>query len=117
VLVASGCNFVIAISVTADMEKEFAKNRPDTPTSKMKSASVVKTILRTYLVQNVNMNSVGVAPADFVIQPDVTEFDLAEFTRADEMSAIGEKATLESISKLKELLAQVDTSLFADDES
>ncbi len=32
------------------------------------------------------MNSVGVQPADFVIAPDVTSFDISEFTRADEMA-------------------------------
>jgi predicted acylesterase/phospholipase RssA len=33
VLVRSGCNFVIAVSVTARLEPEFAHNRPDTPRS------------------------------------------------------------------------------------
>jgi len=115
VLVANGCNFVIAVSVTASMEQEFAKNRPDTPTSQMKPASAIKTILRTYVVQNVNMNSVGVAPADFVIQPDVTQFDITEFTRADEMAAIGKQTALESMPRLKELLAHYDKQLFASD--
>ena len=111
-LVANGCNFVIAVSVTAGMEQEFASNRPDTPTEKMKPASSIKTILRTYIVQHVNMNSVGVAPADFVIQPDVTGFDVTEFTRADEMATIGEETTIECLPKLKEMLARFDDKLF-----
>ena len=114
-LVANGCNFVIAASVTASLEPQFAKNRPDTPTENMKSASAIKTILRTYVVQNVNMNSVGVAPADFVIQPDVTGFDITEFTRADEMADIGAKTTQEAIPKLKEYLADFDKELFGSD--
>ncbi len=113
VLVSNGCNFVIAVSVTAKMEQEFAGNHPDTPTSKMKSASTLQTIMRTYLVQSVNMHSVGVEPADFVIEPDVTDFDSTEFMRADEMAAIGEKTTLDSIPQIKHLLAQVDNQLFA----
>ena len=112
-LVAKGCNFVIAASVTAQIKTEFASNRPDTPTSKMKSASVLQTILRTYIVQNVNMNSVGVKPADFVIQPDTSEFAATEFNRADEMAAIGRKTTLESMPALKQLLSRVDDKLFA----
>jgi predicted acylesterase/phospholipase RssA len=112
VLVSKGCNFVIAVSVTAQMKAEFASNRPDTPTSNMKSASMLQTIMRTYIVQNVNMNSVGVQPADFVIQPDVNEFDITEFTRAAEMSAIGESTTHEAIPKLKQLLSRVDANLF-----
>jgi predicted acylesterase/phospholipase RssA len=39
VLVSRGCNFVIAVSVTAKMEHEFARNRPDTPSEKMRSPS------------------------------------------------------------------------------
>ncbi len=112
VLVASGCNIVIAVSVTAGVEKEFASNRPDTPTEKMKNASSLKTILRTYIVQNVNMNSVGVAPADLVIQPDVTAFDITEFTRADEMAVIGEQATLKSLPRLRSLLSRIDDKLY-----
>lgn len=36
VLVSMGCNFVIAVSVTAKMEYEFARNRPDTPLERMR---------------------------------------------------------------------------------
>ena len=111
-LVAKGCNFVIAVSVTAKIKQEFAKNGPDTTTAKMKSASVLETIMRTYVVQNVNMNSVGVQPADFVIQPDVRDFDITEFSRADEMSVIGAKIARESLPKLKQLLSRVDDNLF-----
>ena len=113
-LVAKGCNFVIAVSVTAKIKQEFAKNGPDTLTAKMKSASVLETIMRTYVVQNVNMNSVGVQPADFVIQPDVRDVDVTEFSRADEMSTIGAQTTRESLPQLKQLLSRVDSKLFAD---
>lgn len=111
-LVAKGCNFVIAVSVTAKIKEEFASNNPSTLTAKMKSASVLETIMRTYIVQNVNMNSVGVQPADFVIQPDVRDFDITEFSRADEMSMIGAETTLEVLPKLKQLLFRIDEKLF-----
>jgi predicted acylesterase/phospholipase RssA len=112
VLVSKGCNFVIAVSVTAKVEHEFAQNRPDTPISKMKPASAIQTLLRTYLVQNANLNAIGVQPADIVIEPDATGFELTAFTRTDELSAIGEQTTLESIPRIKELLAQLDGDLF-----
>ena len=38
VLTRKGCNFVIAVSVTAKMELEFANNRPDTPAPRNVSA-------------------------------------------------------------------------------
>jgi len=112
VLVRNGCNFVIAVSVTANLEQEFAKSRPDTPTSEMSSASIMQTILRSYLVQNVNMNSVGVQPADVVIEPDLTGYGLTEFSRANELAEIGEAAALQAIPKIGELLRQVDAELF-----
>lgn len=111
-LVAKGCNFVIAVSVTSKIKQEFAKNGPNTVTEKMKSASVLETIMRTYVVQNVNMNSVGVQPADFVIAPDVKDFDLTEFSRADEMAAIGAETTMNSLPQLKQFLARLDDRLF-----
>lgn len=112
VLVNNGCNFVIAVSVTAHLEPEFARNRPDTPSSAKKSASTFQTLLRSFLVQSVNMNSVGVEPADVVIEPDVTGFELSEFSRTDELAAVGEIAALEVIPKIGLLLRQIDPELF-----
>jgi predicted acylesterase/phospholipase RssA len=112
VLVRSGCNFVIAVSVTARLEHEFAQNRPDTPTSKMTPASILQTILRSYVVQSVNMHSFGVQPADVVIEPDATGIDLSEFSRTRELAAIGEEAALKVIPEIKPLLAQLDGQLF-----
>lgn len=112
VLVENGCNFVIAVSVTAKMEKEFARNRSDTPTSQMKSASTIQTLLRSYVVQSRSINAFGVQPADYVIEPDVTAFDLTEFRRTDELAKIGEMATLEAMPKIKKLLAGLDEQLF-----
>ncbi|QEG37538.1 cyclic nucleotide-binding and patatin-like phospholipase domain-containing protein [Bythopirellula goksoeyrii] len=112
VLVAKGCNFVIAVSVTAKMESEFARNRPDTPASQMRSASTIQTILRSFQVQSTNINAIGVQPADFVIEPDVTGFELTGFTRTDELAAIGEQATTEAIPEIKNLLHRLDAELF-----
>jgi predicted acylesterase/phospholipase RssA/CRP-like cAMP-binding protein len=113
VLVSSGCNFVIAVSVTAKMEHEFARNRPDTPAGEMRSPSTLQTVLRSFLVQSVNMNSIGVHPADVVVEPDVTGFDLSEFSRTDEIAAVGEATAKLAIPKIKELLQQLDAKLFS----
>ena len=114
VLVSMGCNFVIASSVTGKMEPEFAGIRADTPTERSNTPSTLKVIMRTQLVQNVNMNAVGVQPADFVIEPDVTAFDLSDFERTDEMAMVGERETCEHILKVKQLLAKLDPQLFSE---
>jgi predicted acylesterase/phospholipase RssA len=111
VLVAKGCNFVIASSVTAKLERDFMGIR-----SNGRSAggflSTPQVIMRQNMIQHYNMNSVGVQPADFVIAPDVTSFDLSEFTRADEMALIGESTTNASVANLRRMLSRLDSKLF-----
>ena len=68
--------------------------------------------MRGHLVQSVNMNSVGVQPADMIIEPDVTGFDLAEFTRTDELATIGAETTKASIEEIRQSLAEIDNKLF-----
>jgi predicted acylesterase/phospholipase RssA/CRP-like cAMP-binding protein len=111
VLVAQGCNFVIAVSVTAKMEHEFCAIRPDSPAPR-KKPSAVQTLLRSLLVQNHSLNAFGVQPADVVIAPDVRGFDLTEFTRAEELAAIGKAAAREEIPRIQQLLARLDPQLF-----
>ena len=69
-------------------------------------------IMRQTMIQGYNMNSVGVQPADFVLAPDVTSFDISEFTRADEMARIGETTTNENVAKLRKMLNRLDSKLF-----
>ena len=72
----------------------------------------IQTILRSLLVQNYSLNAIGVQPADVVIAPDVTGFELTEFMKAKELAAIGEAAALEQIPKIRHLLTRLDPQLF-----
>src|ERR1700760_863230 len=74
--------------------------------------STIQVIMRQNMIQGFNMNSVGVQPADFVLAPDVTSFDISEFTRADEMAVIGEATTNANIAKLRTMLNKLDPQLF-----
>ena len=74
--------------------------------------ATIQVIMRQTMVQDYNMNSVGVQPADFVLAPDVTSFDISEFTRADEMARIGEATTNASVAKLRKMLNRLDAKLF-----
>jgi predicted acylesterase/phospholipase RssA len=112
VLTSRGCNFVIAVSVTAKIAREFGANTPDTPTYSMRIPSNLRTLLRTVEVQNFNRNAIGVRPADVVIEPEVIDFDLSEFMRARELFAVGEQAALGQIPRIQELLARLDPALF-----
>jgi predicted acylesterase/phospholipase RssA/CRP-like cAMP-binding protein len=112
VLVSMGCNFVIAVSVTAHIEKEFCSITAAAPSVPRKKPGVVQTLLRSLVVQSHNLNAVGVQPADAMIEPDVTGFDLTEFMRAKELAAIGEAAALEQVPKIRHLLHRLDPQLF-----
>ena len=112
VLTSQGCNFVIAVSVTAKIERQFGDNKPDTPTLSMRIPSTLQTLLRSLEVQNHSLNAIGVQPAEVVIEPDVTDFDLSEFMRARELAAVGEQAALVQIPKIQQLLARLDPVLF-----
>jgi NTE family protein len=112
VLVAKGCNFVIASSVTAKLERDFLGMRSNGNSRINCFFSTIQVIMRQNMIQSFNMNSVGVQPADFVVAPDVTSFDISEFTRADEMAVIGEKTANESIAKLRKMLSKLDSQLF-----
>ncbi len=112
VLSKNECNFIIAVSVTAKMEFEFARNRADTPLDNMRRASTIQTLLRSTLVQSYNMNSIGVEPADIVIEPDVTGFDLSDFGSTDAMAAVGGLATDDAMPKIRSLLNKLDPKLF-----
>ena len=112
VLVSMGCNFVIAISVTAKLETRFCDIKPDQSMLSRKKPGIGPTILRSLLVQNHNLNAFGVQPADVVIEPDVTGVDSAEFMRAKELAAIGEATALEQVPKIRRLLNRLDPQLF-----
>ena len=114
VLVDYGCNYVIAVSVTAKIEHEFPQNSLHASKSTMNQASTIQTIMRSLLVQNNSVNSIGMRQADAIIEPDVTQYDLTEFTLAEEMAEIGKKAALAELPNIKEQLMQLDHRLFAD---
>ena len=112
VLAAQGCNFVIAVSVTAKIDRHFGDNQPDTPTPRMRAPSTLQTLFRSLEVQNHLLNAIGVQGAEVRIEADVTGFDLSEFMRAQELAANGEQAALARIPHIKQLLARLDPDLF-----
>jgi len=112
VLVRQGCNFVIGVDVSANIEHRIGDNFPDTPTERMKTPGAVATLLRCFNVQAHNMSSVGAQPADVTIAPNVSMFDSTAFTRTPEMADIGYRATMETLPRIREFLQNLDGDLF-----
>jgi len=117
VLAAKKCNFVIASSVTAQLEKDFIDIRSKGRSRSNRFLATIPVIMRQTMIQGYRMNSVGIQPADFVVSPDVTSFDISEFTRADEMAIIGERTTNANVGNLLRMLSKLDSKLFENPSS
>ena len=111
VLAESGVDFVVGVDVSSHVRPEFAGNRPDMPTGKMKDAGVLDTLFRIFESQAHHLGKFRNQAVDFWIKPDVSGFGLAEFHRTAEIAGAGEAAALEKIPELKRHLADLEERL------
>jgi len=58
-LVAKGCNFVIASTVTAKLEKDFMGIRSSNSLGASKFIATIQVIMRQNMIQSYSMNAVG----------------------------------------------------------
>ena len=112
ILVKQGCNFVIGVDVTENIEKKFGKNTPETPANKMKLPGLVATLVRCLHIQAHNLSQVGAKAADVIIAPDVSRFSPTSFVETAEMAEVGYEATQKSLSRIQEILADLDPGIF-----
>ncbi len=113
VLVNHGCNFVIGVNVSSKVEHEFAGNRPNTPTSKMRTPNSITTMLRILSVMDHNMSAVGASAADFTIEPDVSHLEVTAFSQTPQIAEIGQSATEQELPRIKQILRKIDEPLFS----
>lgn len=112
VLVQQGCNFVIGVDVSANIEHRLGDNFPNTPTERMKTPGVVTTLLRCFSVQAHHLSDVGAHRADVIIAPNVSMFESSAFTQTPEMADIGYRTTMETLPRIREFLQHLDADLF-----
>ena len=111
VLAESGADFVVGVDVSSRVRPEFAGNRPEMPTSRMRNASALDTLFRIFESQAHNIGKLRNRAVDFWIKPDISGFGLAEFHRTAEIAAVGEAAAKESLAELKERLVKLESRL------
>jgi predicted acylesterase/phospholipase RssA len=70
-------------------------------------------LLRAKDVTDRNLNAIGTRAADFIIEPDVSHYDMSDFKRTPEIAAVGQSAAAAAIPRIREMLAQMDRQLFA----
>jgi predicted acylesterase/phospholipase RssA len=111
VLAEIGVDFVVGVDVSSHIRPEFAGNRPDMPTAKMKNPGVLDTLFRIYESQANQLGRFRNRAVDFWIEPDVSGFGMAEFHRTTEIALAGETAALEKLPELKRHLADLEERL------
>lgn len=111
VLADGGVDFVVGVDVSSRVRHEFAGNRPDMPTGKMKNAGVLDTLFRIFESQAHNIGKMRNRAVDFWITPDTSGFGLAEFHRTAEIAAAGETAVRDKLPELKRHLVELEQRL------
>ena len=111
VLAESGVDFVVGVDVSSRVRHEFAGNRPEMPTDKMKSASALDTLFRIFESQAHNIGKLRNRAVDFWITPDTSAFGLAEFHRTAEIADAGEAAARDKLPELKQRLVDLEKRL------
>ena len=68
VLAESGVDFVVGVDVSSRVRNEFAGNRPDMPTARMRNASALDTLFRIFESQAHNIGKTAQSSGRFLDQ-------------------------------------------------
>ncbi|AMV32468.1 NTE family protein RssA [Pirellula sp. SH-Sr6A] len=117
VLAENGADFVVGVDVSSHVRPEFAGNRPDMPTTKMRNAGSIDTIFRIFESQAHNIGKMRNRAVDFWIKPNTSIFGLAEFYRTNEIAEAGKNAAQECIMELQQRLSELEKRLIAPSKS
>lgn len=112
VLFQNGATFVVAVNVLSQIPSEFTGMTPESPIAKMKTPGLWATLTRLRRVQDRFIAGVGANVADFTIEPDLSAFDLSEFSRTPEIAAIGRQAAEDRMAQLTKLITNIDAEVF-----
>ena len=104
-------DFVVGVDVSSRVRHEFAGNRPDMPTSKMRHASTLDTLFRIFESQAHGIGKFRSQAVDFWIRPDTSGYGLADFYRTTEIAAAGEAAARDKVPELKQRLVDLEHRL------
>ena len=117
VLAENGADFVVGVDVSSHVRPEFAGNRPDMPTTKMRNAGSIDTLFRIFESQAHNIGKLRNRAVDFWIKPDTSIYGLAEFHRTEEIANAGRAAAQHCIADLQQRLTELEKRLIAQPKS
>ena len=117
VLAEKGADFVVGVDVSSHVRPEFAGNRPDMPTFKMKNAGSIDTLFQIFESQAHNIGKLRNRAVDFWIKPDTSTYGLAEFHRTSEITNAGKIAAQHYSTELKQRLVDLEKRLVSQTNS
>jgi NTE family protein len=91
-----GADIVIAVDISASEERSFPRN-------------TIETILQSINIMYSKLTSVQISKADVVIKPKVGYIGSADFEKRHEAILEGEKAALEALPQIMEIMTQLRT--------
>jgi NTE family protein len=89
-----GGDIVIAVDISAGAERTFPQN-------------TVETMLQSFNIMYSRLASIQICKADVVIAPKVGQIGSADFSKRHEAILEGEKAALEVLPKIMEIVSQL----------
>jgi len=111
VLAENGADYVVGVDVSSHVRPEFAGNRPDMPTTKMRNAGSIDTLFRIFESQAHNIGKLRNRAVDFWIKPDTSIYGLAEFHRTNEIAKAGRIAAQHCLVDLQQRLVELEKRL------
>ena len=109
VLRNQGADFILTIDVGSELDPEFGKMKKDRIGNLIRKVGYMSTLLRVLDIIQRGHSKTHIVESDFVVTPKCAEFPFEDFTRADELYAVGREAAEESIEDLGNTLAQFVT--------
>jgi predicted acylesterase/phospholipase RssA/CRP-like cAMP-binding protein len=106
-LLPRGADLVVGVDVMSKLSQTFAGNTAQTPTSQMKHPGPLETLLRISDVQEHGLSLIQRRACDVLIAPDTSRFEFADFSRADELAAMGYAAGSEMIPQIRQMIADL----------
>ncbi|MBX7166531.1 MAG: patatin-like phospholipase family protein [Pirellulales bacterium] len=106
VLFPRGADFVVGVDVVSRLAPRYVGKAPGRNSVTMHRPGPIDTLLRVHEVQDHGLNAFRIDAVDFRIAPDTSRFEFADFARAHELAAVGERAASEALPQLKKLLAE-----------
>ncbi len=101
VLRENGVDYIVSVSIGAQLQKSFGKSTDETQRSEMKKTGVFGTLFRVLEVGQHGLEKSYEKNSDFLILPDTSAYQFEDFSKDLELMKLGYDTTIELMPELK----------------